>query len=222
MKFTALIPVKGNSSRMPRKNIMPIGNSNLLVNKIRQLKACKIDEILVSSDSDEMIEMALHEGVRAVKRPGDLANESRPFGDLIEYVTTIIKGDTLMWTPVTSPTLDSAFYSDAMEKYVEALSDGFDSLTTVENFKHFLMEKNGRPYNFNPDAAVTNSQQLPEMYKWTCGCSIISRELAKKFKFIFGKKPYCYEVSQYQGIDIDTRFDYLVAKAMYKMEENNV
>ena len=219
MYISAVIPAKGNSSRLPGKNILAIGENNLLVNKIMQLKNSNVDEIIVSSDSDVMIEMAEKEGIRAVKRPSDLADESRPFGDLIEYITDIIDGDCLMWAPVTSPTLDANFYTDARNRFEAALNDGYDSLTTVEVFKHFLIDKDGRPYNFNPDAAITNSQQLPPMYKWTCGCSIIPREFAKKFRFIFGKRPFCYEVTQYQGLDIDTYFDYMVSKLVF--EEKN-
>lgn len=36
--ITAVVPVKANSSRLPGKNTLPFGNSNLLVNKIEQLK----------------------------------------------------------------------------------------------------------------------------------------------------------------------------------------
>ncbi len=215
MKITSIIPVKKDSSRVPGKNTLPFSDSNLLINKIRQLKESGVDEILVSSDSDEMLEMARQEGVRAEKRPKDLANESRPFGDLVLHVSELMSGSHMMWSPVTSPTLDGPFYRKAMDTYKDFLSKGYDSFTTVEDFKHFLISKDGKPYNFNPDAAVTNSQQLPEMYKWTCGCSIISKELAREYRFIFGKKPYCMEVSQYYAIDIDTEFDYKVAKALY-------
>lgn len=49
MKFTAVIPVKANSSRLPGKNIKPFGNENLLTRKIRQVKASNIaDRIIVS------------------------------------------------------------------------------------------------------------------------------------------------------------------------------
>ena len=62
--ITAIIPVKANSSRLPGKNILPFGNSNLLVHKIEQLKQVEeITDIIVSSDSDIMLEMAENAGV---------------------------------------------------------------------------------------------------------------------------------------------------------------
>ena len=80
-KISAIIPVKANSSRLPGKNILPFGKSNLLLHKIEQLKQVEdLYEIIVSSDSDTMLEIAEKAGVKAIKRPGQYANESVPFG----------------------------------------------------------------------------------------------------------------------------------------------
>lgn len=55
-KMTAIIPVRAGSRRLKNKNILPFGDSNLLVWKIRQLKTVEsIDNIIVSSDSDIML-----------------------------------------------------------------------------------------------------------------------------------------------------------------------
>ena len=71
--ITAIIPVKGNSTRLPNKNILPFAESNLLIHKIRQLKQVEeITDIIVSSDSDEMLAMGEAEGVTAIKRPTNL------------------------------------------------------------------------------------------------------------------------------------------------------
>lgn len=70
-KISAIIPVKANSSRLPGKNILPFGKSNLLLHKIEQLKQVEdLYEIIVSSDSDTMLEIAEKAGVKAIKRPG--------------------------------------------------------------------------------------------------------------------------------------------------------
>ena len=72
-KISAIIPVKANSSRLPGKNILPFGKSNLLLHKIEQLKQVEdLYEIIVSSDSDTMLEIAEKAGVKAIKRPGQV------------------------------------------------------------------------------------------------------------------------------------------------------
>ncbi|MDR0644177.1 MAG: hypothetical protein LBG05_04575 [Treponema sp.] len=215
--MTAIIPVKGGSGRILGKNILPFAGTNLLIHKIRQLKkVSSVSEIFVSSDSDEMLNMAENEGVRAVKRPSDLANESRPFGDFVRYITQLLSDGSLMWSPVTSPTLDELFYAEAIDAYYKALENGYDSLTTVVPFKHFLMDAKG-PFNFAPDKSITNSQDLPELDLWTCGCSIISTTLAYEKRFIFGAAPFRFVVSPYQAIDIDENYDYENAKAMWEV-----
>ena len=134
-KVTAVIPAKAKSTRFPGKNIKPFGDGNLLTHKIRQLKAVeRIDEIILSTDSDEMIEMALAEGVRAEKRPADLADESRPMADFVRYALTLFESEHMMWIPVTSPTVDTDFFNDALDKYFEHLDKGCDSLVTVMPF----------------------------------------------------------------------------------------
>ena len=58
-KVTAIIPVRAGSTRLKNKNIAPFAGTNLLVNKINQLKQVQeIDRIVVSSDSDLMLSMA--------------------------------------------------------------------------------------------------------------------------------------------------------------------
>ena len=75
-KITAIIPVRAGSRRLPNKNILPFGDSNLLVHKIRQLQQVKnIDNIVVSSDSDKMLEIAKAEGVLIHKRAIEYADD---------------------------------------------------------------------------------------------------------------------------------------------------
>ncbi len=68
--ITAVIPVRAGSKRLPNKNILPFGKSNLLIHKIEQLKQVNgVDKIIVSSDSEEMLKMAESCGVGIQKRP---------------------------------------------------------------------------------------------------------------------------------------------------------
>lgn len=219
-KVTAVIPAKAHSTRFPGKNIMPFGDGNLLTHKIRQLKAVdRIDEILLSTDSNEMLDMALAEGIRAVKRPEDLADESRPMADFVRYALTLIDAEHLMWIPVTSPTVDEVLFADALNKYFEYLDKGCDSLVTVIPFQHFLMDDKG-PMNFNPDGAVTNSQDLPKWDIYTCGCHIIPTKLAQEKGYFFTANAYRYVVTPYQAIDIDTEWDYRQAKLLWEAHKN--
>ncbi|MDO4189797.1 MAG: acylneuraminate cytidylyltransferase family protein [Lachnospiraceae bacterium] len=213
--ISAVIPVKGSSSRLENKNILPFADSNLLVHKIRQLK--KVDylsEIIVSSDSDIMLEMAETEGVRAVKRPKKYADESQPFGVFLEYICDIIKGEHLMWACCTSPIVDTDLYKKAIDTYEDALTKGFDSLITVLPYQHFLLDEHG-PMNFSRGLKHVNSQDLPRYYNFTNGIILSEKKNVQVWKYHFGPNVYKLEVSQPEAIDIDTYWDYVIAKAFY-------
>ena len=68
-KLTAVIPVRAGSQRVKNKNTKPFADSNLLKIKLETLKKISmIDNIVVNSDSDEMLDIALSYGVSTHKR----------------------------------------------------------------------------------------------------------------------------------------------------------
>lgn len=221
LNITAVIPVKADSSRLKNKNILSFADSNLLIHKIRQLKQVKeLTQIIVSSDSTEMLQMAKEEGVTAVKRPIQYADESQPFGHFLEYICEIISTEHLMWACCTSPMVEPELYRAAIRQYEECLLNGHDSLITVQRYQHFLLDEKG-PMNFRTGINHVNSQDLPVYHYFTNGIILAPCESVKKWKYHFGPKVYRMEIAQNESIDIDTYYDYIIAKAFYE-EKNRV
>lgn len=211
--LTAIIPVKKTSNRLPNKNILPFGNSNLLIHKIRQLKQVKeIDTIVISSDSDEMLEIGISEGVSAVRRPEEFANESKPFGEFISYLCDSIDGSHFMWACVTSPLVEPPLYQLACRLYFEKLEEGYDSLITVQKFQHYLLDENG-PLNFEMGLRHKNSEYLPILHFFTNGINIAPKSSMKAWRYNFGPKAYRLEIGKRESIDIDDIYDLECAKA---------
>lgn len=214
MKFTAIVPVKANSSRLPGKNLKPFGSENLLTRKIRQLKQAGIaDRIVVSSDSDEMLDIAIKHGIEAIKRPKHFADESRPFGEFLDYISNeIVKDGHLIYSCVTSPFLDEKLMIETKNSYLKALQEGHDSLITVYKLKHYILDKNG-PINFKMGMQHKNSEYLEGLDFFTNGILFAPIESVKKWHYNYGPKAYRFEVDQKASIDIDTKYDYLTALA---------
>lgn len=214
--ITAIIPVKKNSTRLPNKNILPFGDDNLLVHKIRQLKQVKaVNQIVVSTDSKEMLEMAEEEGVIPMLRPKQYADESLPISEFITYLGDNVEGDHFMWSCVTSPLVDVELYSKAIKLYLMKLDEGYDSLVTVIPFQHYLMDENG-PFNFKRGKFHTNSQQLQKLYLFTNGIQLTPHEKYKEWGDRIGEHPYLMEVSKNESIDIDDVYDYEFALSIYE------
>ena len=214
---TAIIPVKKDSTRLPNKNILPFGKENMLVRKIRQLKqVSQVSRIVVSTDSDEMLEMAVQEGVIPQKRPRQYADESLPISEFVMWLADNVEGDHFMWSCVTSPLVDAPLYNKAISLYFEKLKEGYDSLVTVAPFRHYLMDDNG-PFNFSRGREHPNSQNLKKLYLFTNGIQLTPREKYKEWGDRIGLKPYLMEVGKRESIDIDDVYDYRFALSM--MEE---
>lgn len=219
--ITAVIPVKGNSTRLPNKNILPFGNSNLLQHKIEQLKQVEgLHEIIVSSDSDEMLAIGEKCGVKAIKRPEQYANESVPFGMFLEYLCDIIEGEHLLYACATSPLVEPYLYNKAIKTYFEKLEEGYDSLITCAPYQTYLMDEKG-PLNFTMGLAHKNSEQLPMLYHFTNGIDLAPKDKVREWHYNYGPKAYRLLVNKREAADIDDLYDYEIAKALYAMKDPN-
>jgi N-acylneuraminate cytidylyltransferase len=117
----AVIPVRAGSRRLPNKNILPFGDTNLLVHKIRQLKMVPaIDHVVVSSDSDIMLSMAQNEGVLTHKRAPEYCDEkTKTFNEVVRNVAENVSDDILMWAPCVCPLTTVDSYTLALKIFGE-------------------------------------------------------------------------------------------------------
>lgn len=136
-KITAVIPVRAGSKRLPNKNILPFGDSNLLIHKIRQLKQVKgLDTIVVSSDSPEMLNMAYSESAEGDgmpkivlhERPAEYCDDTtKPFKNIAEN----IEGDIILWAVCVCPLLSVQTYDKAIQTYLDLVVEKKKNLTLL-------------------------------------------------------------------------------------------
>lgn len=215
--ITALVPVKGDSTRLPGKNILPFGKSNLLLHKIEQLKEVdELTDIIVSSDSDIMLEMAEKAGVKAMKRPEQYANESVPFGRFLDYLCETIPNEHILWACVTSPLVEPYLYKKAISKYFNKLEEGYDSLITLHPMQSFYLDKNG-PINYEIGLNHKNSEFLEPIYHFTNGINIAPKAKIAEWHYNYGPNPYKLMVNKREAVDIDDAYDYAQALTFLNM-----
>lgn len=216
MSITAIIPVRAGSTRVKNKNIKPFCGSNLLITKIHQLQRVeKIDNIVVSSDSDEMLEMAKNEGCIIQRRPYEYCDEkTKSFNEVVEYVVDNSVGDIMIWAPCVCPNCDEKCFEKGISSYFEQIRNGYDSVVSGKSFKEYLFDENG-PHNYSTEKHV-KSQDLPNWKTIVNGFYIASKGLMVKRKYFFGYKPFIVELSKMEAIDIDDPIDFDFAEFVYK------
>lgn len=219
--ITAVIAVRAGSTRVKNKNIRPFADTNLLIHKIRQLQQVDdIDSIVVTSDSDEMLQMGLDNGTLIFKRSPEYCDEkTKSMGHVIAHVCENITGDIIVWAPCTMPLIEPEVYTDAIKKFHENINKGYDSLFTAEEFRRFLWDENG-PLNYEPGVNQVTSQQLKPLYNSVGGIFIAPRQGMIDWKYYYGPHPYMYLLDKYSCVDIDDEIDLTYANILYKMRHN--
>lgn len=223
-KITAVIPVREGSTRIKNKNIKPFAGTTLLENKIKQLKDTKgIDEIIVSSDSEIMLEIARSNGVTAKKRPIEYCDEkTKTFNDVVKYIASKqVETDIMMWVPCVCPLVSSDRFSQAIQLFsrIEKGEIDADGVVSASLLKEYVFGEKG-PVNFSTERHVP-SQKLPDWYVITNGFFIAETKNMIKWKFVYGPKPYLCEVNKFEAIDIDDEYDFKIAELIYKMISDN-
>lgn len=221
MGITAIIPVREGSRRLKNKNVAPFAGTNLLINKINQLKqVSEIDEIVVSSDSEKMLSMAKQQRVSIHKRAVEFCDEkSKTFGEVVAHICGNVGGDDILWATCTAPLVFPRHYKKAIMEYKNALENGYDSLVSMEVFRRYIWDENG-PVNYELGIKHVPSQQLPPLYYVTDGILLAPREKMIEWKYFHGYNPYRFILDKRTSIDVDDGLDLACARAWLDMDES--
>jgi len=113
-----LIPVKGSSDRVKQKNLRDFAGSSLLEVKLNQLKDTKgFEDLIVSSEDDEVLQIAKKHGFSIHTRDPKYSTSDVPMSDVYSHIASEVKGDNIAWINVTNPLAESIIYTEAVELY---------------------------------------------------------------------------------------------------------
>lgn len=213
--ITSIIPVRKGSQRVKNKNKKPFAGTSLLEIKITQMlklqKWGKVDEIIVTSDDNDMLEIADSMGVSTHKREEYFASSEATNSEFFENLSELVtNNEHIMYSPVTSPLISFETYNEVISMFIKNPCN----IVTVSPVKHHLW-LDGNPLNYRIDQSP-NSQELPDIYSINYGISIINKLDMHKFKNIVTKSPKFIVLDEIEGLDIDTELDFEIAEIIYK------
>lgn len=215
-KVCALIAVRKGSQRVKNKNIKDFCGTSLLEIKVKQALKCElIDEVVVSSDCEEMLLMSKKLGAKTHKRDSYYCSSTVPMNEVYENLAQTLECDHVVYLHVTSPLLTDESLRRCIELYRNKKNE-YDSLATVELVKKYLWHNN-TPINYDPNSHP-RSQDLPSYHALNFAVNIIARKDMIENKNIVGKKFLTYELDEIESIDVDNEFDFQVAEHFYKKQ----
>lgn len=218
MEILAVIPARGGSKGIPRKNIRLLNGKPLIYYQLKNaLKSKYIDDIVVTSDDEDILDYASNYDVYLRKRPSELAKDDVTLDpviyDAVNYMENMLmkKYDIVVTLQPTSPLLRPETLDEAIRYFIE---NDLDTLVPVVDATHlYWREVNGK---IVPDFKERlNRQYLPKRYKETGAFLISKREFIRE-NSRFGKKVDIFILDEIEGVDIDTPLDWLIADTLLK------
>jgi len=212
-EIVAIIPARGGSKGIPGKNIKSVCGKPLIAWSIMQARmANAIDRVFVSSDSDEILDVAAQYGALPIKRPmsfsGDLAaSESAWLHALKEIERSSVKVDYIVGMQATSPIRASSDLDNAVTKM---RLDSLDSLLTVAEVEDFFSWRVGQSGPESVDFDYTSRkrrQDIERRYLENGSFYIFTPEVLCSQNNRLGGKIGMYTMDRYKMFQIDNEED---------------
>ena len=213
--FLALIPARDGSKRLPGKNIKKLCGEPLINWTIKSaLNSRYIDEIIVSSDSDEILNIASLQDIKTLNRPLYLAKDDSTTIDVVLHtLQNFSEFDYVVVLQPTSPLRSGKNIDEAIELLVRKNADAVISVCATSHppFWANKLDDSQSMENFLPQNMINKrSQDFEKYYRINGAIYICDTNIAKKHRTLFPKKnTFAYIMSRELSIDIDEEIDFL-------------
>ena len=222
--MVALIPARGGSEGVPRKNLADVGGMTLTERAIRSANECSYtSSVVVSSDDQEILDLAQRCGATPLVRPGELASGTARAEGVVEHflatpeASTLDASDLIVYLQPTSPFRSSSHVAAALEAMYSAQADFLVSVKEASEHpaKTLSIDESGvlTAAPFSGDSSA-NRQELPSfhypngaIYAFTVGAFRRDNMIP-----VLGALPFIMDA--HESLDIDTPDDLMVARAI--------
>ncbi len=215
----AIIPARGGSKRIPKKNIKEFCGKPLIAYSIETaLKSKLFDKIVVSTDDEEIAKVSKEYGAEIQMRPKELSDDFTGTWNVIEYVLNTLKKkyDFVCTIYATAPFLQESYLKEGFEKLKNSDACRAFSVTTMSfPIQRTFKIKNNRCQMFWPENYDKRSQDLEEAYQ-DAGQFYWEKTDCKNSDVFFGKDSIPIVLPRHLVQDIDTMEDFTRAELMYK------
>lgn len=226
-RILAIIPARGGSKGLPKKNIIELCGKPLIAWTIENALVSRyIDQIVVSTENQEIAEISKQYGAQVVERPQELARDDSPTIDAIFQVINWFEKrreyfDIIILLEPTSPLRKEKDIDNAIELFSENI-DKADSLISVgevhlENPHITKKIENGylRPL-IEIGKNVHQRQQLPKVF-FPYGVIYLALTSAlTEYKTFYQERTIPYFIERWQNYEIDDIYDFICIESILR------
>ena len=218
MRTLGLIPARGGSKSVPRKNVRELAGKPVLAWTVEAALECPLlDRVVVSTDDEEIAEVARRHGAEApFLRPAELARDDTP--DLPVYrhaLEALGEGpDAVAWLRPTVPLRTADDVTAAIRLLEGTGADCVRSVCAAEHSPYWMGRVEGDRFLPLLEEVFDRRQLLPEIYRLNGAVDVV--RCASVGDVLFGGDVRAYVMPPERSVDIDGELDFLIAEALLR------
>ncbi|AXP08367.1 acylneuraminate cytidylyltransferase family protein [Campylobacter hepaticus] len=208
----AIIPARGGSKSIKNKNLVLLNHKPLIYYTIKAAQKAKcIDKIVVSSDSEKILQYAKTHNIECLKRPDNLAKDNTTSQTVLLHALNFYKNykNVILLQP-TSPLRNNIHIDEAFKLYKESKADALISVYKYDNkiLKAFICDKNNNLQGIcNDNYPFMPRQKLPKTYMSNGAIYILNiKKFCQKPSFLQKNTKY-FLMDEITSLDIDNLTD---------------
>ena len=228
--FLAIIPARGDSKGLPRKNIKNLCGKPLIVWSIEAgLNSKYVDEVMVTTDDKEIAEIAKQYGANVpFLRPKELASDTATTFDAIKHTMDFYKEklnkefDYIVLLEPTSPLREKEDIDNMIKKIIqfEKEADSIISIGEVHEHPSIMKKINKNQIeNYCKELEMKTRRQDNDKAYFPYGVAYIvkTKNLLSEKTFYTFRNTF-YEIKRYQCYEVDDIYDFLAIENIMKFE----
>lgn len=225
MANLCIIPARGGSKRIPRKNIKSfLGKPIISYSILTAIASNLFDEVMVSTDDLEISEVATSFGakvpfLRSEKTSNDISTTFEVLNEVIyRYKIENLEFENICCIYPCAPLINinklASAYNLLNEKKFDTVFPVIRSGFPIQ--RYLQIDHNSRVSFFYPELALTRTQDLPPSFHDAGQFYWINTKACLKEQMLITSNTGCIEISEIEGHDIDNEVDWKLAELKYE------
>ena len=211
MKIISVIPARGGSKSIPKKNLIDFLGEPLISTTIKQsLLSKKINRTIVSTDDKEISKISKINGAEVIQRPTSISGDKASTESALLHTLYKLKEcenytpDIVVLLQATSPLRKKNDIDLSIDKFILEKADSLISGSKFEDFLFWEQDKTfWKPVNYNPNQRMRRQDRNPQFVE-NGSIYMFKPEILYKFNNRIGGKMVMYEMDFWQTWEIDT------------------
>ena len=223
-KIIAIIPARGGSKGIPRKNIKLLGGKPLIAYSIEEaLQSKHINKVIVSTEDKEIAEVSKKYGAEIIKRSEELAKDGTPTIDVVFHALDSLEQNKYMYDIIvllqpTSPLRSTKDIDNSIDLFLSSSCDSVVSVCEATHSPYWCLKVENEYLKplFGDEYFRKRRQELETVYMPNGAIYVLAPRTLYKHKSFYCDCTIPYIMPAERSIDIDTKLDFMLAELLIK------